>query len=959
MLLQAIRVENIAEFLPVLMFFASNFLAVRESILYNFVLPSMKKCFLSHRILPMAMAGLLLAFVPAGNTQTLTHRYSFNDTSGSTTFIDSVGGAPWTGTLVGSASLDGSKMQLNGVDGWATLPANVIAGATELTVEFWADLGPDNPFWTRVFAFGDQNGNNENTGLDYCHYAGGDWQNMNYQTPVRGVYANNPGGLNGQTNVHVTVVIDPTGNRMFYYNGTAVASNPGVNGGAVPPLSGVNDAINLIGKSLFNVDAPLEGAINEFRIYSGTATPSTVALNDAAGPDSYLTSPGTLQAIHLSSPDNPLVIGQNSQQKFTGDFSSVSNLNLNLYGGAAYTSQNTAVLTVNPSNGLVHAVAPGTTKIVATYSSLSATQSLTVVAVPAVLAHRYSFTSDASDSVGGANGTLNGTATISGGKVVLDGSSGTYVGLPADIINIATNKSITLDAWVDFGASPQWSRLFNFGQDGGSSEIYLAPNGPGNGNQHRFSENISGGRNTDWRQPLANLSAHITAVIDPPTGTMSLYRDGMLEYGRYDATAPLSLISTNSAVLGRSLVGVDPYLPANIDEFRIYSGALTPQEIAVDHANGPNSTLHDPGALISIAFSVTNYPAFSGVVPAGVVANYANLSNYRLQPNNSAVIGGLTITSSDPNIIAVQANNMLRTFRPGTVTLTANYLGKTANAVVTVQNLGKLTHRYSFTTDASDSVGTANGTPQGTATVSGGNLVLDGNSSGSYLDLPGGLLEGYDAVTVDTWVTFNTAATWERLWFIGDSQANEFYFSPDFGGNHNFIAGFPINGDNQGGGGFFENQTLHITCEYGNGIATLYTNAVVHASTTSSLGRVSQIGSNITWIGKSPFNDPYMNCNVDEFRIYRGTLSQEEVTASDVLGPNQLLSTTATLRVSASGGTTTLQWPVAAAGFSVQARSSLTSGNWTTLTNAPTLVGNNWQVSLPSSGSSQFFRLWK
>ena len=37
-----------------------------------------------------------------------------------------------------------------------------------------------------------------------------------------------------------------------------------------------------------------------------------------------------------------------------------------------------------------------------------------------VLQHRYSFTTDASDSVGHADGTLEGAATISGGQVHLD-----------------------------------------------------------------------------------------------------------------------------------------------------------------------------------------------------------------------------------------------------------------------------------------------------------------------------------------------------------------------------------------------------------------------------------------------------------------------------------------------------------------------------------------------------------
>ena len=32
--------------------------------------------------------------------------------------------------------------------------------------------------------------------LNYCHYAGGDWQNLGVHTAGANVWANNPGGLN-------------------------------------------------------------------------------------------------------------------------------------------------------------------------------------------------------------------------------------------------------------------------------------------------------------------------------------------------------------------------------------------------------------------------------------------------------------------------------------------------------------------------------------------------------------------------------------------------------------------------------------------------------------------------------------------------------------------------------------------------------------------------------------------
>src|SRR6202012_6116307 len=132
------------------------------------------------------------------------------------------------------------------------------------------------------------------------------------------------------------------------------------------------------------------------------------------------------------------------------------------------------------------------------------------------------------------------------------------------------------------------------------------------------------------------------------------------------------------------------------------------------------------------------------------------------------------------NIVSVNAQNMLTTYRPGTVTLTASYLGKTSSATIRVRNQATLTHRYSFATDASDSVGGANGTLQGAATVSGGQLQLTGNDA-DYLQLPTNMLQNYSAVTVDTWANLGPAQNWARLWEfadLGTATQNEFYFSP-------------------------------------------------------------------------------------------------------------------------------------------------------------------------------------
>src|SRR5689334_16632955 len=149
----------------------------------------------SHVSLIAAFVSLLLFTSTELRAQTLTHRYSFNDPTISTTVADSVGGTTWDGTLQGTASLDGSMLQLDGF-GFVTLPSGLITNYTQVSVEFWVSYAANNGNWTRTFAFGDQNGSSQLDGLDYTHLAPGNYQNLHFSAPGGDVYANNPAGLN-------------------------------------------------------------------------------------------------------------------------------------------------------------------------------------------------------------------------------------------------------------------------------------------------------------------------------------------------------------------------------------------------------------------------------------------------------------------------------------------------------------------------------------------------------------------------------------------------------------------------------------------------------------------------------------------------------------------------------------------------------------------------------------------
>jgi hypothetical protein len=227
------------------------------------------------------------------------------------------------------------------------------------------------------------------------------------------------------------------------------------------------------------------------------------------------------------------------------------------------------------------------------------------------------------------------------------------------------------------------------------------------------------------------------------------------------------------------------------------------------------------------------------------------------------------------------------------------------------------------------------------------------------------MLANYSAVTVDTWANLGPAQNWARLWEftdVGPATQNEFYFAPGWNPNPpngNFYnAGFPWGGS-QFVNGALGGQLFHITCEYGNGWLAVYTNGVLQGNLPNMVAPASSAGMLSATIGHSPFNDPGINGSIDEFRIYKGLLSPDEIVASDILGPNQTLSTTASLTVSQSSGSLLLNWPLANAGFSVQTSTNLTS-SWITLTNVPALSSSNtWQITVPTSGGAQFFRLWR
>jgi beta-xylosidase len=208
------------------------------------------------------------------------------------------------------------------------------------------------------------------------------------------------------------------------------------------------------------------------------------------------------------------------------------------------------------------------------------------------LAHRYSFTSNAWDSIGMAHGRLLGNATVTNEALQLTGAAGGYVNLPGGLVYGCS--AVSVEFWASFGANGSWARVFDFGNYSGTvgqNYLFFSPNTATAGQRLELVGNSV--RTLDIPGSLNNRAVHVVCVVDPAASFGAVYTNGVLEASLTATWPALNSVSTAWSFLGRSLWSGDAWLNGTIDEFRIYDGRLTPEEIAANHAAGPNTLPQD------------------------------------------------------------------------------------------------------------------------------------------------------------------------------------------------------------------------------------------------------------------------------------------------------------------------------------------------------------------------------
>lgn len=189
------------------------------------------------------------------------------------------------------------------------------------------------------------------------------------------------------------------------------------------------------------------------------------------------------------------------------------------------------------------------------------------------------------------HGTLYGDPTwmpdagVVGGALWLDGDDD-YVSLPiGSLIGQLTN--CTIMTWAYWDGKHSWQRIFDFGS-GTEVNMFLTPmTGEGTGStapyELRFAMTTGGG-GAEERVSAGTLDRgewyHIAVTIDGDNGIITLYLSGTPVAQNAGATlAPRDLGTTTQNWLGRSQYRWDRYYEGALDDFRIYSRALSPGEI--------------------------------------------------------------------------------------------------------------------------------------------------------------------------------------------------------------------------------------------------------------------------------------------------------------------------------------------------------------------------------------------
>ena len=487
----------------------------------------------------------------------------------------------------------------------------------------------------------------------------------------------NPGSLTQQqiTNLSFTTYHDE--DVAIYINGILAGSASGYSTEYVPV------AMNAAGQAAVIPNATNLMAVSCYQTTGGQFI--DVGISDVSLISSNGAYPQTTPAILLPP------VSQSVYPGGTASFSAQAtggNLNYqwDFDGSPIFGATNNTFIVTNVTANMA-----GNYSIVVTNAAGAITDTVTLTVVlppPPTLQHRYSFVSDATDSVGGANGTIvaaNGgaSATIHHGLSLPGNTQGKfgysgYVSLPSGMLTTTTN--LTVECWVTQNQGNNWAEIWDFGSSG-TQNFALIPYPENNNNNMEVAFTPNGGE-VDMQSSILfpnNSEEYVCVTYNYGNLTGDLYLNGNLVASQVFPSASYTpgLIGgaggTSEDMLGNDVYGDDQF-SGTVYEFRIWNGVISPLYLAVSAVAGP-------------AYVETN------LTPESLTVSVTNASMTAGHSQQVAVTGafqnasGVTVTgfvtnwiSSNPNVLTVNSTGLVTAISVGNATISATVNGVTGTS---------------------------------------------------------------------------------------------------------------------------------------------------------------------------------------------------------------------------------------------------------------------------------------
>ena len=280
----------------------------------------------------------------------------------------------------------------------------------------------------------------------------------------------------------------------------------------------------------------------------------------------------------------------------------------------------------------------------------------------AALTHRYNFDDGtANDSVGHANGALSGVAVISNGQAVFNGAAnlGARINMPIsstdDVNALALSKyagtGISFVAWYTDTGATGYTKTFlasgstaPVGQDFWYFLMAETENGANTGPQITNNSYNTGGAgqvNVFVAKPSQNELHQAVVTLD--SSVMTFYLDGV-NRGSVGVTAVnVPAVFTGSAYIGSGSYSGDPSMNGKVDDFQIFNGKLTIDDITALYVAGSDAAIKSTPSASVYNFQVNSG---GGTLDLGSGNNVAGLTSFIDVGNTLTGYGTLAIVGS-------------------------------------------------------------------------------------------------------------------------------------------------------------------------------------------------------------------------------------------------------------------------------------------------------------------------